>query len=96
MLPQAAVSGQQAECPQGKASRQAPPQDWPSRQERTLLRPLGVLAAEHTLCLSFSGLKGLRPGSIEKGQRCPRQKPRLLITLSLGAPELRALGGDGG
>lgn len=78
--------------PTGKGIKAAPsPQGRPSKQERTLLRPLDVLAAEHVLCLSFSGLKALRPGSIEKGQWCPGQKPRLLITVSLRAPELRVV-----
>lgn len=78
--------------PTGKGIKAAPsPQGWPSKQERTLLGPLDVLAAEHMLCLSFSGLKALRPGSIEKGQWCPGQKPRLLITVSLRAPKLRVV-----
>lgn len=75
-----------------KGIKAAPsPPGQPTKQERTLFGPLDVLAAEHIPCLSFSGLKTLRPGSIEKGQWCPGQKPRLLITISLRAPELRVV-----
>lgn len=75
-LPQAAVSGQQAECPQGKASKAAPHPRAALKTENPP-RASGCLAAEHTLCPSFLGLKGLQAWEHWKSQRCPGWKPRL-------------------